>query len=1254
MGNNIDTNKLLINITKSPQKGFLYNLNQLNNIQNIINYNDILNNNIVYLSYTPDVISNDLIDFNFIYNETNISPVYSNVDVKNYIMRLNETYVNIGSTFDSYRTIKSPQISQGFIDDGYTFTLSNQILPRTTELGNLIKYIPYGSPYNFIQNPYYGSNLSWKLSSPNQDIIQGNQFVNYYNGTTPIDISLLIPNENPYLYVNQTVIYVEQSKYVFLDQLLTVLDLSAITNNKRINDITFYIQNNTRHGLIQYIDTGLPVTKITYDDIINHRVKYQHTGDNLDNPINGNSYNNQYIDTAALYMASSPFSLSEYTGSNIYQDQKINNNIILLSFYILPRAVVTDYVQYLYFDSRADFLNINKMNNNLLNIDTGFIEIGDQTNINLCYGDGSSAQIFPRDQDIYYNLSSNILDNGIFPYQPFSFNFYTTQIPTNPETLNYDPTYSNIFTYNSQGYINILSNINILSTYENNSNQTIQYSISNNYNLNYISLNNNTYPLTVYFNVKTEYLLNQKHIDQYNIYNFTTGFRDTSNNTIIEFEFTKNNLIVNNNLLNYNCNINLSNQYILDSNNFNLIYFTNYDKQNNNNISLYWFDGTNLLENLNINSINLSNLSSIYLNVPIYDSSNYIGSFSNVQNLDQIKLYTEVTNYHNKLNFQYFEIELYPDSNINTNNIISGKEISVRGLDNICIGNNFTTSGLNSIILGNNIGGNYLATNLLNSINDLYDSIIIGNNSFSNSIIKNIISIGNRNLNNLNLQQNSIKIQKYISKLPIIIGNDISEVNIDYYINIGNTFLKTANDVEQIYLGNNKEYVMIGYQSNIYTPLNNIYDSNYNLYVNDGIVTNKINTNNILINNNITKIAYSSDYISNGTVVSSSIAYKYQYLLSNNLTINNVGNIEYIVESFKYNDCNVFGIVNNYITYDSNLLLNKYEVTTKGTEYVNCIGNNAIYEGQLLSLYGISENIVLNNQFMNTVYPINNNIITNYTFARSKSSWDPSWSNNTDFINNYTDVIYNTPESVINSVILDANSYGDIYFYHSDRSTPVIIYQVPWSSTDVNQFLLLDSGIESDVILNELKSSSLLYFKIVNIYSLATGIISLNGNNIDLQFVSTTDVNNNGQFIGTNINFIIYKKYYESLVDIVIQPNTYADFSIYCSNTNVSCNVQRVNILNTDNYLFSFTSNQTSGLNLYNILSKSNIDYFQINNIIDSNILSLNYNKYENVKFSYSNIINNFGPPGKFAVNYGLYRGTGTSNIIVKLKCELL
>lgn len=1206
LGNNIDNSKLLINIKKSPKYGFLYNKNQLNKIQNIITYTDLLNNNIIYISYDPDNIKNDLVDFNFIYNTINISPTYSNINIKNHVIRFDEIYLNIGSSFDNLRSVNAPKISQGFIDDNYIFTSNIQILNRTTDINKLIKY------RDNIKNLNYGSNIEWQLSS-NQHIIVNNQYVNYYNSTIPLSLNIL--------NTNQIIINVEQSKFVYIIDLLNSINLN---DNVRINDIIFYIQTNTKHGLIIYKENNLPATKITYTDLINNKIIYQHTGDTP------NEYN--YRDIATLYLASSPYSLSTIS--------------ITLIFNIIPRSILKNNIQYSYYESKSDLLKVNKIDKQFLNIDSGYIIINNQSNINTCDILGNSKTQFQYTENIYYTLSENILNNGIIPYDRYSFDFYTTQLVnyyTNPRDLDFDITYSNLFKYQSYGYINILSNVNQISNYINNSNQIISYSVSNNYNFNYLSLQNNTYPLNVYFNVKPTFELTNKYINKYNNYYFTTGFYDSNNDPLIEFKITKNNLGISNKLFNHN--ISLSDNYILDSNNYNTLYFTNYDLNNNNNLSFYWSDGTNLLLNCNINSVNLDNLSNINISVPIYHESNYTGTIAENILLDDIELNIDLVNYHNTISFQNFELELYPNSNSledNTNNIISGRQITVRGLDNICIGNSFTTTGLNSIILGNNIGGNYgtqkSGQNLLTTINDLYESIVIGNNSFSNSIIRNIICIGNRNLNNLNLQINNNDVEKFISKFPIIIGNDITDVNIDYYINIGNTFLKTENDIQQIYLGNKKEYVMIGYTSNIYRTNSNIYTSNYDLYVNNGLLTNNIETNNIIINNNICNICYSKDYLVNDTIVTLSFSYKYYYKINKN--------INYIVQTYKLDDPNVFGIITDYLGYDNTLLLHKYNVSRKGYQYIWCIGNNPIYEGQLLSSYGVYIEGINNNQFLNAVYPISNNQLTNTTFAKSLTQWDPNWDNN--FITNYTDIIYNT-NSIVNDIIFQENSYGDFTFYYATSN--ITYNQVPWGNTLNNQILFYDISFESQFILSELIKPDLLYFKINNIYSLNTNENSIIGDNVLLQYVSNTLI----QSVGFNVNFTIYNQNIKSKINVLLASNSIADINLYLNNTNSIYSVNNVPFIYTDNYKFSISTNDINSSNLYDIFTNSNIEYMTFSNIRDSLYNTLNYFKYENMKFSYVSVSNIDIIENIYDINYDIYYGA--CNIItnfIKIKCELL
>jgi hypothetical protein len=146
------------------------------------------------------------------------------------------------------------------------------------------------------------------------------------------------------------------------------------------------------------------------------------------------------------------------------------------------------------------------------------------------------------------------------------------------------------------------------------------------------------------------------------------------------------------------------------------------------------------------------------------------------------------------------------------NNIAIGNKITVKGYNNVCIGNTFQTNGQDSIILGNNIGD-------MTTQGKVYKSIIIGTASLRQSVVKNLICIGVNNLNNL-LLEDSLKVATFLGQNPVVIGNNISSSMLDYHLNIDNTFMKAtsvnANGVNesQIYLGNNKEVVCIGFTSN--------------------------------------------------------------------------------------------------------------------------------------------------------------------------------------------------------------------------------------------------------------------------------------------------------------------------------------------------------------------------------------------------------------------------------------------------------
>jgi hypothetical protein len=59
-------------------------------------------------------------------------------------------------------------------------------------------------------------------------------------------------------------------------------------------------------------------------------------------------------------------------------------------------------------------------------------------------------------------------------------------------------------------------------------------------------------------------------------------------------------------------------------------------------------------------------------------------------------------------------------------------------------------------------------------------------------------------------------VQSFLGKKPIVIGNSVSADKIDYHINVGNVFMCTHVGDKQIYLGHEKESVVVGASSNEY------------------------------------------------------------------------------------------------------------------------------------------------------------------------------------------------------------------------------------------------------------------------------------------------------------------------------------------------------------------------------------------------------------------------------------------------------
>lgn len=271
----------------------------------------------------------------------------------------------------------------------------------------------------------------------------------------------------------------------------------------------------------------------------------------------------------------------------------------------------------------------------------------------------------------------------------------------------------------------------------------------------------------------------------------------------------------------------------LDFDVFNGIYFVNNDKNNGNDASLYLKynlkdvqavnETRNLFFGANVPAVPLDTIARIRWSTDLTDvAMNHASGDAGPVAPANLTTLFDLSNYSTTLFLRNFEVlastymtsfdtsaeQESPYDNA-TYNIACGKDIQVLGVNNIAIGSSFTTSGKNSIIIGNKIG----TTNNTAGTNEIYESIVIGNDSFANAFVRDMIAIGTNNFNDLYLSPTPA-VNDFLARQPILIGNGIGRDKLDFHINVGNAFLKTAVGGEQIYLGAG-EPVGIGFASNV-------------------------------------------------------------------------------------------------------------------------------------------------------------------------------------------------------------------------------------------------------------------------------------------------------------------------------------------------------------------------------------------------------------------------------------------------------
>ena len=418
--------------------------------------------------------------------------------------------------------------------------------------------------------------------------------------------------------------------------------------------------------------------------------------------------------------------------------------------------------------------------------------------------------------------------------------------------------------FNTIGLLDIKSNTN--------------YYLSSNIYISYDFNNYIKYPDTIFTN-ETDIIFQFKPKKGVK-FDFNLGFYKGTCN-IVNFNFKQNSIIYTNRetSMDINYTMNTNNKYIYDT--YNTIHIINNDK-NYRSLSLFInpsYNGyvinttlsTNYAQGL-INNISDLNINSIRLEYVLDDTKNIINSnyiYSDyyrkiyhdtiiTSNITSSNIYNYIVDYEtfnnasSGLTFKNFIISIN-DVYADNYNVVYGKDINVTGKNNICIGDNQNIDGNNSVIIGNSISSGKLFKNCTNSL-------VIGTSNLINNFAKNLIVLGN---NNYTETYNDIDYYNFLSKKPVILGNNINSIK--YNINICDTIVKyddTISSNELLLTGKGGKYsnflpVAIGYSDIDNVPIKNIYKLKYvsniynevnintttsNYFVDNQLIVSEINT----------------------------------------------------------------------------------------------------------------------------------------------------------------------------------------------------------------------------------------------------------------------------------------------------------------------------------------------------------------------------------------------------------------------------
>jgi hypothetical protein len=769
----------------------------------------IASHSIDYIPYHPAQVSNETLHLQWVYRETVRSPEYQ-WELKNYWFVISPQPTVPYRELSAGRTLNILAAERSVISQGFREDIAKGLI----EMASNIYTYPYHSNTLASNTVYH----PWNTAAPN---------ISYVSPMTWIPVAYSFPLR----WNGETVVLsVEQAGSVELTPLLSTIQGFQATQSYQLN---VYVDTPPLYGLLRH-ESNTEVGAWKLNDFVAENVVYQHLG-----------YATPLIDTFTLRFGTHPYDVSLTA---------IRVEVIIAP---LPR-LVRDREDYIYGTTQLSALsNIYGFDRTLTfetpDINACFMHTLSKSNIETVWEGITCNTLAITDlvggtaSNTGYRLTPDFFSNQALnpsrtAYDPLNlrFSISTREDPSEIHRLTYEPLYSNLIVYDWSGSFNALSSSNlIVAPFLASNSQKIEYDFQLD-NANYQDMTNletNFSFLVEPYNdlVDTSFFTSaalQLYKEYFNV-RFLVEFLGPADAELCRLDITYQTVSVNGTAITIPNGIQqtlLFNQYSLWSLVFN-------DGANGGYLSIYINPNqylsnrdnqtTNVLANQQI-VVSLNQLSRIRILSFANDALNYTPSrdtwelYAPTSGEKPIYKKLELTAASHRLYFKNVELSTKiatqdaGDVLSDTYNIALGKNIQVKGEDNICLGTNFSTLGKYSIIIGNNIGQS------VNFVNQVYQSIIIGNTSFQDSIIRNITAIGSGLMNNLyagalpNLTDQIIN--QFISKRPILIGNDIGPEKVDYHVNVANTIMRTSvgntSNLDQIYLGNEGEVVAVGYTSN--------------------------------------------------------------------------------------------------------------------------------------------------------------------------------------------------------------------------------------------------------------------------------------------------------------------------------------------------------------------------------------------------------------------------------------------------------